>query len=80
MKFTVYVLFSEKYSKHHSGFTINLEESLLSHNENGNGWTAKYSPWKLIFSKEFETKKDAIKFEKWLKSRVGIDFINNLEH
>lgn len=78
MKFTVYVLFSEKYTKHHTGFTTNLEEALLSHNENG--WTAKYSSWKLLYSKEFDTKKDAIKFEKWLKSRVGIDFINNLEH
>lgn len=78
MKFTVYVLFSEKYTKHHTGFTTNLEEALLSHNENG--WTAKYSPWKLLYSKEFDTKKDAIKFEKWLKSPVGIDFIQNLAH
>ena len=47
MQFTVYVLFSEHYSKHYTGFTSDLENRLNSHNEFGKDWTARYRPWKL---------------------------------
>jgi putative endonuclease len=53
---------------------------MISHNELGVGWTAKYRPWKLIFTKEFEIKSEAMQFEKWLKSGVGRDFIKTLKH
>jgi len=80
MKYTVYVLYSEKYKKHYTGFTSNLENRVMSHNELGKDWTAKYRPWKLIFTKDFDSKKDAIVYEKWLKSGVGRDFIKTLKH
>ena len=80
MKYIVYILFSDKYSKHYTGFTSNLEMRLKSHNEFGHDWTSKYRPWKLIYSKEFDDKKAAIEHEKWLKSGVGRDFIKTLEH
>ena len=78
MKFTVYVLFSEKHNKHYTGYTSDLEQRMLSHNELGKGWTASYRPWKLIYTKEFDNKKEAIQYEKWLKSGVGRDFIKSL--
>ena len=80
MPFTVYILFSETYQKHYTGFSSNLEQRLISHNFLGNDWTAKYRPWKLIFTKEFENKTDAMKYEKWLKSGMGRDFIKTLQH
>jgi len=78
--FTVYILYSEKYLKHYTGFTSNLKQRLLSHNELGNDWTAKYRPWKLIYFTEFNTKKEAMDYEKWLKSGVGRDFIKSIPH
>ena len=30
--FTVYVLYSEKFDKHYTGYTTNFEQRLLSHN------------------------------------------------
>ena len=80
MAFTVYILFSEKYNKHYTGFTANLEQRLISHNQLGKDWTARYRPWKFIFSKNFETKSEAVSFEKWLKSGIGRDFIKTLAH
>ncbi|HLV23715.1 MAG TPA: GIY-YIG nuclease family protein [Moheibacter sp.] len=80
MKFTVYILFSEKFGKHYTGFTSDLHTRVLSHNEFGHGWTAKYRPWVLIFSKEFDNKKDAMKFEKWLKTGAGRDFMMTIKH
>jgi putative endonuclease len=64
----------------YKGYTSNLEQRLISHNLLGKDWTAKYRPWKLIFTKQFELKADAMKFEKWLKTGVGRDFIKTLPH
>ena len=80
MKFFVYILFSEKHSRHYTGYTSNLEQRLLSHNEFGKDWTVKYRPWKFIYTKEFEVKQEALAYEKWLKTGVGRDFIKTLSH
>jgi putative endonuclease len=44
MEFIVYILYSEKFQKHYTGFTSNLQQRFLSHNELGKDWTAKYRP------------------------------------
>ncbi len=80
MGFTVYILFSEKYTKHYTGFTSNLEQRFLSHNELGKEWTARYRPWKIIFTKKFDDKTAAMQFEKWLKTGAGRNYVKNLSH
>ena len=80
MKHTVYILFSEKHLKHYTGVTSNLEMRLKSHNEFGKDWTAKFRPWKLIFSKVFDEKRAAMEYEKWLKSGIGRDFMKTIKH
>ena len=77
-KFTVYVLFSKNANRHYTGFTSNLKQRLLSHHELGKGWTSKFRHWTLIFAREFPTKAQAMKFEKWLKTGAGRDFIRTL--
>jgi putative endonuclease len=76
--FFVYVLYTKKHAKHYTGFTSDLEKRLISHNELGNGWTSRYRPWILIYSKSFDTKKEALNHEKWLKTGIGRSFINSL--
>jgi len=78
--YSTYVLYSEGHNKHYTGFTSNLHERLISHNQLGKGWTSKYRPWKLIYQKDFEEKSDAIIHEKWLKSGVGREFIKRIVH
>ena len=74
--FTVYVLYSEKYNKIYIGYTSNLEQRFLSHNElSKTGYTVKYRPWKIIYTEKFENKKEAIQREKQLKSSRGRNFI-----
>ena len=80
MDFTVYILFSILHQKHYTGFTSNLPDRLLSHNELGHGWTSKYRPWKLIETKGFATKKEAMDHEKWLKTGMGRDYVKSLPH
>ena len=77
--FTVYALFSPSHQKIYIGYTSDLEQRLLSHNSLGKkGWTIKYRPWKLAYTEEFETKKEAMRREKQLKSAKGREFIWNL--
>jgi putative endonuclease len=80
MTFTVYILYTEKDKKHYTGFTSNLEMRLKSHNEFGHDWTSKYRPWKLIFTKEYSDKSEAMQYEKWLKTGVGREFIKSIPH
>ena len=77
--FTVYVLYSEKYDKLYIGYTSDLKQRLLSHNELARkGWTVKYRPWKLIYSEELIDKSAAMNREKELKSHKGRDFLRSL--
>jgi len=74
--FTVYVLFSKKYNKIYIGYTSNLEQRMLSHNELGTkGYTLKYRPWEILFTEEYLTKSEAISREKALKAGKGREFI-----
>ena len=56
MQFSVYILFSEKFNRYYVGFTSNL----LMRFQFGKDWTAGYRPWKIIDTKEFETKTEAM--------------------
>ncbi|SHM55402.1 putative endonuclease [Cyclobacterium lianum] len=69
--FTVYVLYSEKFNKIYIGFTSDLEKRLISHNELGKkGWTIKFRPWNVIHTEKFESKKEAMDREKYLKTGI----------
>ena len=77
--FTVYILFSEKYDKIYIGYTSDLENRLESHNHFAKkGYTIRYRPWKVIHTETFNTKKEAMKREKQLKSAKGRAFAWNL--
>ena len=74
--FTVYVLYSRDHDKIYIGYTSDLEQRLLSHNKLGKkGWTIKFRPWELVFTEEFESKKEAMDREKQLKSARGREYV-----
>ena len=75
-EFTVYVLFSDKFNEIYIGFTSNMDARLFSHNSpKNNGYTKRFQPWRIIYTENFQNKKDAMKREKELKSFGGRDFI-----
>ena len=78
-EFVVYILYSEKFNKHYTGFTSNLIERFKSHNVLGTkGHTLKFRPWTVIHIEFFSSKAEAMKREKHLKSGTGREFIKNL--
>ena len=69
---TVYVLHSRKYDKIYIGRTTNLPERFKSHNELGtSGWTIHFRPWRIVHTEGCDTKPEAIRLEKELKSARG---------
>ena len=74
--FTVYVLYSEKFDKIYIGYTSDLKQRFLSHNELAHkGYTVKFRPWKIVYTESFVNKSDALKREKQLKTSRGRFFI-----
>jgi putative endonuclease len=80
MVYIVYILFSEKHNKHYTGFTSSISLRLKSYNEFGKDWTSRYRPWKLIYTKEFKNKSEAMAYERWLKTGIGREFIKTIIH
>jgi len=67
--FWVYILYSESADKFYVGSSSNPQGRLLAHNHPLNkGWTKRYQPWEIAFSKVFETKAEAEANEKKIKS------------
>jgi putative endonuclease len=73
--YTVYVLHSEKFNQIYIGYTSNLIERFKSHNHlETKGHTIKYRPWTVIHVEFFDSKSEAMKREKQLKSSRGRNF------
>tara|TARA_B100001939_G_C16816556_1_gene562407 strand:- start:477 stop:719 length:243 start_codon:yes stop_codon:yes gene_type:complete len=66
------------------GYTNNLEYRLKKHNEGKGAKSTRGKKWLLIYSKKFKNKKDAMKYEYFLKNnrklRLNIkqDFLNTI--
>ncbi|WP_246074151.1 GIY-YIG nuclease family protein [Flavobacterium daemonense] len=68
MNFIVYILFSESKNKFYIGFTSNLEERLVRHNQKSKGFTGNTDDWKIVYTEKYETKELAYKRELQIKS------------
>ena len=66
------------------GYTNNLENRLKKHNEGKGAKSTRGKKWLLIYSKKFKNRKDAMKYEYFLKNnkklRLNIkqDFLNTI--
>jgi putative endonuclease len=77
MFFYVYILKSTVEKRYYIGSTENVEGRLAFHNSNRARWTKRYQPWVLEHVEEFQTRSEAVKRERFLKSLKGIG--RNLE-
>ncbi len=62
------------------GLTHNLEDRLNRHNKGWEKTTRAYAPFKLIYSEDCDDRKSARQREKFLKSGIGKEFLNNLNN
>ena len=72
--------------KRYIGSTQSFDERLSMHNDISpekakfHRTTYRKGPWKVVFRKEFETRSEALKFEKFLKTGVGRDWLERARH
>ena len=84
--FYVYALYNQRNNKIYIGQTGNVDKRLKEHNPKlGNHFTAKLDgEWILIYKENLNSRSEALKREKFLKSGAGELFlksywVNNLE-
>jgi len=63
----VYIIYSKEFDLYYKGFSENIVQRLFYHNENRSKYTSNKGPWVLVYSKAFETKKEALVEELRLK-------------
>lgn len=76
--FTVYALYNKRHNKIYIGQTIDLEDRIRLHKEKffKNSFTSRFDgDWVLIYKEFFNTRTEALKREKQLKSYQGREFI-----
>ena len=81
--FAAYVIKSESSNKIYIGQTEDLVKRLKRHNgilvsRKTNYTKLNKGPWKLVYNEEFNTRKEAMKREKELKSSRGREFIKGV--
>jgi putative endonuclease len=74
----VYAISSLERSYIYVGITGDLERRVNQHNKGYEKTTRPYAPFKLIHSETFETRGEARKREKYLKSGAGKEFLRSL--
>jgi putative endonuclease len=75
MKFYVYILRSLKDHRYYYGFTSDLQTRLQFHNEGLVKSTKSRTPLCLHYHEEFESKRMALKREKFFKSIDGYNWL-----
>jgi putative endonuclease len=66
--FYTYILYSKTADKFYIGMSESPEERLKKHQTKHKGFTNISSDWKIVFTREFTTKTEALSFEKKIKS------------
>lgn len=75
--FFVYVIKSVNNGRLYKGFTTNIEKRLKEHNSGRTRSTSPYKPWILVYYEEVESREEARKREKYLKSGIGREYLKN---
>jgi len=77
MAYVIYAIKSSVDNRIYVGFTENLEKRLKEHNQGRTKSTKGFRPWFLIYNENVETRIEARKREKYLKSGCGKEFLKN---
>lgn len=71
----VYILRSDiDPSRHYVGVTSDCDKRLRLHNHGSSGDTVAHRPWSIVVSIEFQTEREALRFELYRKSGSGRAF------
>lgn len=75
--YSVYILRNSQ-GTYYVGYTSNLQERIARHNNGRSEFTSRYNEWELAHEEQFKSKSEAIKREKFIKSRKSRKFVDSL--
>jgi putative endonuclease len=78
MPWFLYILQSELNEMYYVGISPNIVHRLEFHNHLGHGFTSRYRPWKLVYTKEYPTRQLAQAAEKQIKARKSKEYIKRI--
>jgi putative endonuclease len=78
MPWFLYILQSEINGMYYVGISPNVEHRLEFHNYFGHGFTARYRPWKIVYTKEYPNRQLAQEIEKKIKARKNKEYIKRI--
>ncbi|MCF6214020.1 MAG: GIY-YIG nuclease family protein [Flavobacteriaceae bacterium] len=70
MYFT-YIIYSKNFNRYYVGLSADVSQRLKSHNAGKVKSTKAFTSWKLVHVEKFDTRIEARKREKYLKSAAG---------
>ena len=74
----VYVVRSKEGFRY-TGMTEDLDKRLIEHNEKKlSFWTKRGTNWEILYKEGYPIKSEALKREKWLKSGVWREYLENI--
>ena len=68
MTYFVYILRSKSADKYYVGSSSDPARRLKFHNSIEKGFTSRYRPWELVYTKEYYSKREAQAVERKIKS------------
>jgi putative endonuclease len=75
--YTTYIIYSLKIDKYYTGQSDDLDRRMEEHNRGKTPFLATGMPWHLVYSKEFNSRTEAIKLEKFIKKRGAARFLKD---
>ena len=80
MQHFVYIIYSHLTDRYYIGSSDDVQQRLLRHNAGATPSTKPGRPWKIVYTKEFSSKTDALNFENYLKRMKSRIMIESLIH
>ena len=74
----VYILYSHSRDRYYVGYSQDPWKRLLRHNEGINRSTKSGRPWILLWTRPFECKADALRYERAVKNRKSRTYLQRL--
>ena len=77
----LYILWSQRYSRHYIGISDNPGKRLRKHNKGNVRSTKAYRPWVIVYTEAHENRSAATKRELFLKNtaKARVELFNNLK-
>ena len=78
MEYSLYILFSDSGNRYYIGSSSNPDQRLVYHNTIEKGFTSRYRPWRIVFTKKYPNKISAQAAERKIKSWKNRQMIEKL--